>query len=190
MGSNKIFGLSAIVALLVSFMALFYINLQSHKTINRIENEIKTVTSQQQGTQVQISKLESDYNADEIRAKTVLASFSSIYFTYQDQASYTKRLEQVASILAISDTNKQVLFDSGLDDTGGSKIDNLGLQSNYIRSTSYVSNNQQGVIEVLSNVQVRTRTSMQGSTDTTVLVQGFYDVQRQQLTTVNTYSLN
>ena len=190
MSSNRILGFGAVIALFVGFIALFYMNLQSREQIQRTEKQIQSVSVQQNTTDKQIDVLEDNYNSDDVKAKTALTKFSVAYYTYKDQQSYSERLSMVDMILALTDDNKNNLFDTGLDSSGGSKIDNLGLQSQYVQSNSYVNDRDNGTIEILSNVVVKTQSATQKSTSTMVLVQGVYDIQRQQLTSINIYSLN
>lgn len=190
MSSNRILGLGAVIALFIGFMALFYTNLQTREQISQTNKQVQSVSGQQKKTETQIDMLEDNYNSDDVKAKTALTKFSVAYYTYKDQQSYIERLGKVNMLLALTDDNKNSLFDNGLDSSGGSKIDNLGLQSQYVKSTSYVNEKDNGTVEILSNVVVKTQSATQKSTSTLVLVQGLYDIQRQQLTSINIYSLN
>uniref|UniRef100_UPI0038F7B3BB hypothetical protein n=1 Tax=Streptomyces europaeiscabiei TaxID=146819 RepID=UPI0038F7B3BB len=60
-------------------------------------------------------------------------------YTFSSQSDYDKRFSKIADIVDLKRDQKNQLFNSGLDATGGSRIDNLGLISEYQTATGYTS---------------------------------------------------
>ncbi|MFR4249508.1 MAG: hypothetical protein ACLT1L_06665 [Leuconostoc lactis] len=143
----------------------------------------KVMTAHKQTTQ-QINKIESVYNVDDVTAKTQLLTFAKAYYTFSSQAEYLQRFDKVSNILALPDEQKNQLFDNGLDNTGGSRIDNLGLQSTYDTATGYTSDVKDNVIEVLATVVVKTSGSNQQSVKQVIVLHAFYDLKQQKLVSI------
>ncbi len=90
----------------------------------------------------------------------------------------------MSSILALAKDQQNNLFDSELDTTGGSRIDNLGLTSQYQTATGYTSDLDNQTIEVLATVIIQTSGTGQKAINQTVLLHGWFDTQTQKLTSI------
>lgn len=143
----------------------------------------KVMTAHKQTTQETI-KIENVYNIDDVTAKTQLLTFAKAYYTFSSQAEYLQRFDKVSSILALPDDQKNQLFDNGLDNTGGSRIENLGLQSSYDRATGYTSDVTSNQIEVLATVVVKSSGSNQQAINQVIVLQATYDLKQQKLVSI------
>ena len=106
------------------------------------------------------------------------------YYTFSSQSDYDKRFSKVSDILSLSNDQKNQLFDSGLDATGGSRIDNLGLTSEYQTATGFTSDLDNQTIESLATVIVETSGTGQKVINQTVLLHGWFDIKTQELTSI------
>ena len=152
--------------------------------IQQVRKEVSQVNKQQRQVTTQIDNLQTTYNASDEQAKNDLLAFAKAYYTFSSQADYDKRFSKVSSILALSKDQQNNLFDSGLDATGGSRIDNLGLTSQYQTATSYTSDLDNQTIEALATVVVKTSGTGQKAINQTILLQGWFDTQTQKLTSI------
>ncbi|WP_372751846.1 hypothetical protein [Leuconostoc citreum] len=159
-------------------------NGSKREQISEIRKETVNVMTAQKSTTQEMSKIESVYNIDDVTAKSQLLTFAKAYYTFSSQADYLQRFDKVSSILALSDEQKNKLFDNGLDDTGGSRIDNLGLQSTYDTATGYTSDVNDNMIEVLATVVVKTSGSNQQSVKQVIVLHAFYDLKQQKLVSI------
>ncbi|MCP1275651.1 VirB8/TrbF family protein [Leuconostoc citreum] len=180
---NKI-SLSMICLLMVALGIMMLITNGKRVQIKQVRKEVSQVNKQQKQVTTQIDNLQTTYNASDAIAKSKLLAFAKVYYTFSNQADYNQRFSQVSDILSLSDDQKNQLFDSGLDETGGSRIDNLGLTSRYQTATSYTSDLDNQTIEVLATVIVETSGTGQKSTNQTVLLHGWFYIQTQQFTSI------
>ncbi|GDZ82889.1 hypothetical protein LCIT_01310 [Leuconostoc citreum] len=170
--------------LLIGLTVVLSITGSKREQISEIRKETaKVMTAHKQTTQ-DVSKIESIYNIDDVTAKTQLLTFAKAYYTFSSQADYLQRFDKLSGILALSDKQKNSLFDNGLDDTGGSRIDNLGLQSTYDTATGYTSDVKDNMIEVLATVVVKTSGSNQQSVKQVIVLHAFYDLKQQKLVSI------
>lgn len=183
MMKNKIW-LSILGFLLICLAFVLSITGSKREQISVIRKETaKVMTAHKQTTQ-ETNKIENIYNVDDVTAKKQLLTFAKAYYTFSSQAEYLQRFNRVSSILALPDDQKNQLFDNGLDNTGGSRIDNLGLQSSYDRATGYTSDVTNNKIEVLATVVVKTSGSNQESVNQVVVLHAMYDLKLQKLVSI------
>ena len=170
--------------LLVGLGIMMSITNGKRAEIQQIRKEVSQVNKQQKQVTTQINCLQTTYNGNDEQAKNALLVFAKTYYTFSNQSDYDKRFSKVSSILAISKDQQNNLFDSGLDATGGSRIDNLGLTSQYQTATSYTSDLDNQTIEALATVVVKTSGTSQKAINQTILLHGWFDTQTQKLTSI------
>lgn len=180
---NKVL-LSIMVLLLVGPGIMMSITNGKRVQIEQVRKEVSQVTKTQKHVTTQIDNLQTTYNANDAKAKSRLLEFAKAYYTFSSQSDYDKRFNQVSDILSLSDDQKNQLFDSGLDATGGSRIDNLGLTSDYQTATGYTSDLNNQTIECLATVVVKTSGTAQKAINQTVLLHGWFDIKTQKLTSI------
>ncbi len=170
--------------LLIGLTVVLSITGSKREQISEIRKETaKVMTAHQQTTQ-EVHKIESVYNVDDVTAKTQLLTFAKAYYTFSSQSEYLQRFDKVSNILVLSDEQKNKLFDKELDDTGGSRIDNLGLQSTYDTAIGYTSDVKDNMIEVLATVIVKTSASNQKSVNQVIVLHALYDLKQQKLVSI------
>ena len=152
--------------------------------IEQVRKEVSQVTKTQKYVTTQIDNLQTTYNANDDKAKSRLLEFAKAYYTFSNQSDYDKRFNKVSDILSLSNDQQDSLFDSGLDATGGSRIDNLGLTSQYQTATGYTSDLNNQTIECLATVVVKTSGTAQKAINQTVLLHGWFDIKTQKLTSI------
>lgn len=180
---NKIW-LSILGLLLIGLAFVLSITGSKREQINDTRKEVaKVMTAHKQTTQ-ETTKIESIYNVDDVTAKKQLWTFAKAFYTFSSQAEYLQRFDKVSNILALPDDQKNQLFDNGLDNTGGSRIDNLGLQSRYVTATGYTSDVKDNMIEVLVTVVVKTSGSNQQSVNQVIVLHAYYDLKQQKLVSI------
>jgi len=170
--------------LLVGLGIMMSITNGKRAEIQQIRKEVSQVNKQQKQVTTQINCLQTTYNGNDEQAKNALLVFVKTYYTFSNQSDYDKRFSKVSSILALSKDQQNNLFDSGLDATGGSRIDNLGLTSQYQTATSYTSDLDNQTIEALATVVVKTSGTGQKAINQTILLHGWFDTQTQKLTSI------
>ncbi len=170
--------------LLVGLGIMMSITNGKRAEIQQIRKEVSQVNKQQKQVTTQINCLQTTYNGNDEQAKNTLLVFAKTYYTFSNQSDYDKRFSKVSSILALSKDQQNNLFDSGLDATGGSRIDNLGLTSQYQTATSYTSDLDNQTIEALATVVVKTSGTGQKAINQTILLHGWFDTQTQKLTSI------
>lgn len=180
---NKVL-LSIIGLLLIGLGIMMSIANGKRAQIKQVRKEVSQVNKQQKQVTTQIDNSQTTYNANDQMAKSELLEFAKAYYTFSSQADYDKRFSKASSILALSKNQKNNLFDSGLDATGGSRIDNLGLTSQYKTATSYTSDLDNQTIEALATVVVKTSGTAQKAINQTILLHGWFDTQTQKLTSI------
>ena len=172
------------VLLLVGLGIMMSITNGKRVQIEQVRKEVSQVTKTQKHVTTQIDNLQTTYNANDAKAKSRLLEFTKAYYTFSSQSDYDKRFNQVSDILSLSDDQKSQLFDSGLDATGGSRIDNLGLTSEYQTATGFTSDLDNQTIESLATVIVETSGTGQKVINQTVLLHGWFDIKTQELTSI------
>ncbi|WP_273753678.1 hypothetical protein [Leuconostoc mesenteroides] len=170
--------------LLVGLGIMMSITNGKREQIKQVRKEVSQVNKQQKQVTTQIDNLETTYNANDQIAKSQLLTFAKYYYTFSSQSDYDKRFSKVSSMLALSKDQQNNLFDSGLDATGGSRIDNLGLTSQYQTATSYTSDLDNQTIEVLATVIVQTSGTGQKAINQTILLHSWFDTKTQKLTSI------
>lgn len=180
---NKVL-FSVMGLLLVGLGIMMSITNGKRAEIQQIRKEVSQVNKQQKQVTTQINCLQTTYNGNDEQAKNDLLVFAKTYYTFSNQSDYDKRFSKVSSILALSKDQQNNLFDSGLDATGGSRIDNLGLTSQYQTATSYTSDLDNQTIEALATVVVKTSGTGQKAINQTILLHGWFDTQTQKLTSI------
>ncbi|WP_061514872.1 hypothetical protein [Leuconostoc mesenteroides] len=178
---NKVL-LSIMGLLLVSLGITMSITNHKRSQIAEVRKEVSQVAKTQVTTQ--IDNLQTTYNANDDKAKSRLLEFAKAYYTFSSQSDYDKRFNKVSDILSLSNDQQDSLFDNGLDATGGSRIDNLGLTSQYQTATGYTSDLDNQTIECLATVVVKTSGTAQKAINQTVLLHGWFDIKTQKLTSV------
>lgn len=180
---NKIL-FSMICLLLVGLGLTMSITNGKREQIKQVRKEVSLVNKQQKQVTTQIDNLQTTYNANDEQAKNDLVAFAKAYYTFSSQSDYDKRFSKVSSILALSTDQKDNLFDNGLDATGGSRIDNLGLTSQYQTATGYTSDLDNQTIEILATVIVKTSGTGQKAISQTILLHGWFDTKTQKLVSI------
>lgn len=162
------------------------LSITNHKRsqIADVRKEVSQVNKQQKQVTTQIDNLQTTYNASDEQAKNDLLAFAKAYYTFSSQSDYDKRFSKIADIVDLKRNQKNQLFDSGLDATGGSRIDNLGLTSQYQTATSYTSDLDNQIIEALATVVVKKSGTGQQAINQTILLHGWFDTQTQKLTSI------
>ncbi len=180
---NKVL-LSIMGLLLVGLGIMMSITNGKRVQIEQVRKEVSQVTKTQKHVTTQIDNLQTTYNANDAKAKSKLLEFAKAYYTFSSQSDYDKRFSKVSDILSLSNDQKNQLFDSGLDATGGSRIDNLGLTSQYQTATGYISDLDNKTIESLATVVVKTSSTGQKAINQTVLLHGWFDIKTQKFTSI------
>lgn len=180
---NKVL-LSIMGLLLVSLGITMSITNHKRSQIADVRKEVSQVNKQQKQVMTQVDNLQATYNASDEQAKNDLLAFAKAYYTFSSQSDYDKRFNKVSDILSLSNDQQDSLFDNGLDATGGSRIDNLGLTSQYQTATGYTSDLDNQTIECLATVVVKTSGTAQKAINQTVLLHGWFDIKTQKLTSV------
>ncbi|WP_273707004.1 hypothetical protein, partial [Leuconostoc mesenteroides] len=171
---NKIL-LSIMGLLLVGLGITLSITNHKRSQIADVRKEVSQVNKQQKQVTTQIDNLQTTYNASDEQAKNDLLAFAKAYYTFSSQSDYDKRFSKIADIVDLKRNQKNQLFDSGLDATGGSRIDNLGLTSQYQTATGYTSDLDNQTIEVLATVIVQTSGTGQKAINQTILLHSWFD---------------
>ena len=161
-------------------------SITNHKRsqIADVRKEVSQVAKTQKHVTTQIDNLQTTYNANDAKAKSRLLEFAKAYYTFSSQSDYDKRFNKVSGIVSLFKDQQNSLFDSGLDDTGGSRIDNLGLTSQYQTTTGYTSDLDNQTIECLATVVVKTSGTAQKAINQTVLLHCWFDIKTQKLTSI------
>ena len=180
---NKVL-LSIMGLLLVSLGITMSITNHKRSQIAEVRKEVSQVAKTQKHVTTQIDNLQTTYNANDATAKRKLLEFAKAYYTFSSQSDYDKRFSKVSGIVSLSKDQQNSLFDSGLDATGGSRIDNLGLTSEYQTATGYTSDLDNQTIESLATVIVQTSGTGQKAINQTVLIHGWFDIKTQKLTSI------
>ncbi|MCX2667222.1 hypothetical protein [Leuconostoc mesenteroides] len=180
---NKVL-LSIMGLLLVGLGIMMSITNGKRVQIEQVRKEVSQVTKTQKHVTTQIDNLQTTYNANDAKAKSRLLEFAKAYYTFSSQSDYDKRFNKVSGILSLSNDQQNSLFDSGLDATGGSRIDNLGLTSQYQTATCYTSGLDNQTIESLATVIVKTSGTGQKAINQIVLLHGWFDIKTQKLTSI------
>lgn len=180
---NKIL-LSIIGLLLISLGLTMSITNDERAQIKQARKEVSQVNKQQKQVTTQIDNLQITYNASDEQAKNDLLAFAKDYYTFSSQSDYDKRFSKIADIVDLKRDQKNQLFDSGLDATGGSRIDNLGLTSQYQTATGYTSDLDNQTIEVLATVIIKTSGTGQKAINQTVLLHSWFDIKTKKLTSI------
>lgn len=180
---NKVL-LSIMGLLLVSLGITMSITNHKRSQIAEVRKEVSQVAKTQKHVTTQIDNLQTTYNANDATAKRKLLEFAKSYYTFSSQSDYDKRFSKVSGIVSLSKDQQNSLFDSGLDATGGSRIDNLGLTSEYQTATGYTSDLDNQTIESLATVIVQTSGTGQKAINQTVLIHGWFDIKTQKLTSI------
>ncbi|MCT3078381.1 hypothetical protein [Leuconostoc citreum] len=180
---NKVL-LSIMGLLLVSLGITMSITNHKRSQIADVRKEVSQVAKTQKHVTTQIDNLQTTYNANDATAKRKLLEFAKSYYTFSSQSDYDKRFSKVSGIVSLSKDQQNSLFDSGLDATGGSRIDNLGLTSDYQTATGYTSDLDNQTIECLATVVVKTSGTAQKAINQTVLIHGWFDIKSQKLTSI------
>lgn len=180
---NKIL-LSIMGLLLVGLGITMTITNHKRSQIADVRKEVSQVAKTQKHVTTQIDNLQTTYNANDAKAKSKLLEFAKAYYTFSRQSDYDKRFSKVSDILNLSSEKQNQLFDSGLDGTGGSRIDNLGLTSQYQTATGYTSDLDNKTIESLATVVVKTSGTGQKTINQTVLLHGWFDIETQKFTSI------
>lgn len=180
---NKVL-LSIMGLLLVSLGITMSITNHKRSQIAEVRKEVSQVAKTQKHVTTQIDNLQTTYNANDAIAKRKLLEFAKAYYTFSSQSDYDRRFSKVSGIVSLSKDQQNSLFDSGLDATGGSRIDNLGLTSDYQTATSYTSDLDNQTIESLATVVVKTSGTAQKAINQTVLIHGWFDIKSQKLTSI------
>lgn len=180
---NKIL-LSIMGLLLVGLGITLSITNHKRSQIADVRKEVSQVNKQQKQVTTQIDNLQTTYNASDEQAKNNLLAFAKAYYTFSSQSDYDKRFSKIADIVDLKRNQKNQLFDSGLDATGGSRIDNLGLTSQYQTATGYTSDLDNQTIEVLATVIVQTSGTGQKAINQTILLHSWFDTKTQKLTSI------
>ncbi|WP_336206258.1 hypothetical protein [Leuconostoc suionicum] len=180
---NKIL-LSIMGLLLVGLGITLSITNHKRSQIADVRKEVSQVNKQQKQVTTQIDNLQTTYNASDEQAKNDLLAFAKAYYTFSSQPDYDKRFSKIADIVDLKRNQKNQLFDSGLDATGGSRIDNLGLTSQYQTATGYTSDLDNQTIEVLATVIVQTSGTGQKAINQTILLHSWFDTKTQKLTSI------
>ncbi|MDI6523445.1 hypothetical protein [Leuconostoc suionicum] len=186
---NKIL-LSMICLLMVGLGIMMSITNGKRAQIQQVRKEVSQVNKQQKQVKTQVDSLQTTYNANDETAKNKLLAFAKAYYTFSSQSDYDKRFSQISDILSLSNEQRGKLFDSGLDATGGSRIDNLGLTSQYQTATSYTSDLDNQTIEALATVIVQTSGTGQKAINQTVLLYGWFDIKTQKLVSIKINTTN
>ncbi|MCT3076821.1 hypothetical protein [Leuconostoc citreum] len=186
---NKVL-LSIIGLFLVSLGITMSITNHKRSQIAEVRKEVSQVKKLQKHVTTQIDNLQTTYNANDATAKRKLLEFAKAYYTFSSQADYDKRFNQVSDILSLPSEQKNKLFDSGLDATGGSRIDNLDLTSEYQTAAGYTSDLDNQTIESLATVVVETSGTGQKAINQTILLHGWFDIKTQKLTSIKINSIS
>ena len=172
------------VLLLVGLDSMISITNGKRAQIQQVRKEVSQVNKQQRYMNTQIDYLQTTYNANDDQAKNDLLRFAKTYYKFSSQSDYDQRFSQISDILSLSNNQKNQLFDSGRDATGGSRIDNLGLTSQYETATGYTSDLNHQIIESLATVIVQTSGTGQKSINQTILLHGWFNTKTQKLTSI------
>ncbi|MGR8809716.1 hypothetical protein [Leuconostoc citreum] len=186
---NKVL-LSIMGLLLIVLGVMMSITNGKRSQIAEVRKEVSQVTKTQKPVTTQIDNLQTTYNANDATAKRKLLEFAKAYYTFSSQSDYDKRFSKVSGIVSLSKDQQNNLFDSGLDATGGSRIDNLGLTSQYQTATGYTSDLDNQTIEVLATVIIQTSGTGQKAINQTVLLHGWFDTKTQKLVSIKINTIN
>ena len=186
---NKVL-LSIMGLLLVSLGVITSITNGKRAEIQQVRKEVSQFNKQQKQVTTQIDNLQTNYNANDQIAKSKLLAFAKDYYTFSSQSDYDKRFSKIADIVDLKRDQKNQLFNSGLDATGGSRIDNLGLTSQYQTATGYTSDLDNQTIEVLATVIIQTSGTGQKAITQTVLLHGWFDTKTQKLVSIKINTIN
>ncbi|MGR8808807.1 hypothetical protein [Leuconostoc citreum] len=180
---NKLI-LTAFGLLIITFGSMLSVTGAKREALNTTRKETAKVRQQITGTTQEVNKIENVYNLDDLQAKTSLLTFAKAYYTFDSQASYEQRFSKISELVQLSDEQKNALFDNGRDDTGGSRIDNLGLVSQYSTATGYTSDISHDMIETLMTVVVKTSSSRQQVTSQVLVLHGWYNIKLKKLVSI------
>ncbi|MGR8827590.1 hypothetical protein N2E09_08220 [Leuconostoc citreum] len=164
-------------------------NGQQRAKINAVQTAMKKLDKQQVATTQAAKELETNYNEADEKAKSSLIEFAKYYYTFVSQHDYDARYQPISYKLQLSDENKKQLFSDGRDDTGGSKIDNLGIRSVYDSAVGYTSEKQDKVIETLATVVIRVSSDNTKTVKQAVLLHGWYDTKLNKFVSIKVNDL-
>lgn len=152
--------------------------------ITRVQHEMKQVKSAISHTKQRIDHEQSQLTDNQVKAQQALLTFAQVYYTFASQADYLARFTKLADGLSLSAEQQAQLFDSGLDDTGGSRIDNLGLKSKYDSGNSYTGELNNDTVPTYAVVTVKTSGTGQSAVKQQVFLEADYNVTSSQLTRI------
>ncbi|WP_349585300.1 hypothetical protein [Leuconostoc citreum] len=164
-------------------------NGQQRAKINEVQKAMSKIDKQNEVTKQATKQLETNYNEADEKAKFSLIEFAKYYYTFASQSQYDKRFEEVKDDLQLSDENKKQLFSDGRDDTGGSKIDNLGIRSVYDSAVGYTSEKKDDLIETLATVIIRVTSDTTKTVRQPVLIHGWYDTKLNKFVSIKVNDL-
>ncbi|MGR8773871.1 hypothetical protein [Leuconostoc citreum] len=164
-------------------------NGQQRAKINEVQKAMSKINNQKEVTKQATKQLETNYNEADEKAKSSLIDFAKVYYTFSSQDDYERRFEKVKDDVQLSDENKKQLFSDGRDDTGGSKIDNLGIRSVYDTAVGYTSDKQDDLIETLTTVVIKVSSDTTKTVKQAVLLHGWYDTKLNKLVSIKVNDL-
>ncbi|CAK1230899.1 hypothetical protein [Fructobacillus cardui] len=146
-------------------ITLSFNNHYSQKQVQTLKVDNQRLQKHQEADQEQNGRFESQSTHSYDWAKQKASDFNQTYYNFSDQKSYQEREKKLSNLLNLSEKNQKKVFDSGLDRTGGSVIDNLGLKSQLMQNDAYIANVGKEDIELFSFAQ--TKVSSAGRDDGT-----------------------
>ncbi|CAK1254223.1 hypothetical protein R55227_BLOPHJLP_01595 [Fructobacillus tropaeoli] len=157
------------------------INGQRRAEIVSLNRQVQKQDYQVKKDVVKVEQIESHYQAGEQEAKNYLVRFAKSYYTFTNQADYVARFNQVKDFVKLDDEQKNKLFDNGEDASGGSKIENLGITSQYSSGKAYIGAKQDNRIEVFLLAKVLITSNGADDRNVQNLLHGWFNVTNGQL---------
>lgn len=180
---NKLFWfVPGLFVLLLS--VLLVANGQKQSQVNHLKNDVKTLQEKEKAVDTQNITFKNQSADSYSWAKAKANNFAMTYYTWTNQDSYQARQKTLSSMLQLSSDNEKKIFDSGLDDTGGKKIDNLGLKSKVIESATYVGNISGSQVELFTVVKTQVDADGRDSASAYHLVHFWADKNSKKFNTV------
>ncbi|QYU58823.1 hypothetical protein K1728_05340 [Weissella confusa] len=169
-------------SLLIALVYTFSVTGTKQVEISQVQHEIKQVRSNISQKKQQFNQEQTQLPDNQVQAQQALVTFAQVYYTFASQTDYLARFTKLADGLALPTEQQSQLFDSGLDETGGSRIDNLGLKSQYDSGNTYAGELNDDSVPVYAVVTVKTSSTGQSPFKQKVFLQADYNVNSHRIT--------
>lgn len=113
-------------------------------------------------------------NMNYTRVTNISNDFFKTYYAFSDTKSYLARKDKLSNLITPELANNKAIFDDGKDSTGGDYIKALGLQSELVKTSAYMTQSKDNRAQAL--VKVVNRAWHKGQKENSALATHYYDL--------------